>query len=121
MNTILQLKGLELSLGTEHVEWDCLTQVAPAMFEVEADYEPEQRAITNRDPADCQPGWPASYKIRSIKPVDDCPFVGEVSSAIVKAKTELVERLTPSQGSKMEDEMLTDMPVYEHDYEREAA
>jgi hypothetical protein len=121
MKTVLQLKGLELSLGTEHIEWDSLTQCAPAMFEVEAEYAPEQRAITNRDPDDCQPGWPASWKIHSVKPVDDCPFAGEVSTATIKAKAELVERLTPSQIGKLEDELLTDMARCERDYEREAA
>jgi hypothetical protein len=120
MKTVLQLKGLELSLGTEHVEWDCLTQDAPAMFEVEADFEPEQRAILNRVPEDCQPGWPASYKIQSVKPVDACLFVGEISSSTINAKAELVERLTPSQIGKLEHMLLKSM-TFERDYELEAA
>jgi hypothetical protein len=117
VQTIVTRKNLRLSTGNDVGEWDSLVQDAPAMFSVEYDYEPEQRAIVTRAPEDCQPGWPASVTLQSVTLIDGCVFNGDISKIIVFAGKELLHLLERGDLDSIEDEALADSETNDYDYE----
>jgi hypothetical protein len=119
--TTRELPHLDLSLANEWNSWDDLVQVGLAQVEIEYEYEPGQELILRPDPDDCQEGFPDRVSVYRIKLTEDLHFVGDVSETKIKAGTFLwdclaspvrVERLSPSEVSKLEDEILTSEREY---------
>lgn len=109
--TTRELPRLDLELRNEWNDWDNLVQVGRALVEIGFEFDPGQRAILRADPDDCQQGFAPSVTIYSIKLTAPLHFAGDVSECTLKAGTELMERLSPSEVSKLEDEILSSAPV----------
>lgn len=113
--TTSQLKRLDICLAGEWNEWDSLLQVGAAKVSIEYDYEPGQREILAADPDDSQPGFPPQVTVYRVTLTEDLHFSGDVSETKIKAGTKLwdslatptrVERISPSDVARLEDEIL---------------
>lgn len=109
------LPSLDIVLAGEWNEWDCLTHAGPVRVNIEFDFEPGQREILAADPNDSQPGFPPEVNIYRVTLADDVPLTGEISEAKLKAGAKLwdglampmrVERISPSEVRRLEDEIL---------------
>lgn len=110
--TTRELSSLDLELRNEWNYWDDLVQVGSALVEISFEFDPGQREILRADPDDCQQGVTASVTIYSIKLTAPLVFAGDVSDCMLKAGNELMERLSPSEASKLENEILTSAREY---------
>jgi hypothetical protein len=107
-----ELPRLDLELRNEWNNWDDLIQVGRAMVEVEFDFDRGQREIVNSAPEDCEPGYPDQVTIYSIKLTAPLVFSGDVSECTLKAGTDLFERVSPSEVTRLEDEILKACQVH---------
>lgn len=116
--TTSELLRLDMSLAGEWNEWDNLLQVGAAKVSIEFDYEPGQRDILAADPDDSQPGFAPQVTVYRVTLTDDLHFAGDVSETKVKAGTKLwdslampvrVERISPSEVERLENEILKGM------------
>ena len=121
MKTQLTIGELEISITVKKNDYACLVKFGESKVNVEYEFEPAQRAILNRAPEDCQPGWSASITICTITAAEPLVFEAEGMRYEVDAGQDIFHLLPGSRVEQLEDEILKGMALNEVRYEREAA
>ena len=121
MNTTLTIGELEISITVKKNDYACLEKFGESKVHVEYEFEPAQRAILNRAPEDCQPGWPASITICAITAAEPLVFEATGMRLEIDAGQAIFHLLPGSRVEQLEDEILKGAALNELHYEQEAA
>jgi hypothetical protein len=121
MKTQLTIGEIEVEITVKKNGYACLVKFGESKVDVEYEFQAGQRAILNRAPEDCQPGYPNSITISGITAAEPLVFEATGIRCEIDAGQDIFHLLTLSQIEGMQDEIMKGLPVYERDYEREAA
>ncbi|MDB5733265.1 MAG: hypothetical protein JWQ03_3160 [Variovorax sp.] len=116
MKTQLTIGELEISITVKKNDYACLVKFGDSKIDVDYEFEAGQRAILNRAPEDCQPGYPDSITVCGITAAEPLVFEAEGMRLEIDAGQDIFHLLPGSRVEQLEDEILKGMASHEPDY-----
>lgn len=90
-------------------EWTVAVKFGDTTVDVEYECQPGQRAILNRAPEDCQPGYRASVAIWGLKTAEPMTYEAEGVTTTINAGVDIFHLVSRDDIERLEDEIVKGM------------